>query len=207
MVTVTLTSILPKLHPPPCTKQQLDSGLCEGPSHTQLGALLLGLALLSVGSGGIRPCSIPFGVDQFDPTTEKGRKGINSFFNWYYYTFTIVILITQTLVVYIQDKVSWVVGFAIPTALMALSIAAFFVGARLYNHAKPEGSVFSSIVQVVIAAYNKRRVEIPLVAEDSGDWARVSLYDPPVKGNVLAKLARTNEYRYFINKCVIYHRQ
>lgn len=83
MATLTLTAWLPQLHPPACTKQQLQLGQCQGLTQTQLGFLLLGLGFLSIGSGGIRPCNIPFGVDQFDPTTDEGRKGINSFFNWY----------------------------------------------------------------------------------------------------------------------------
>lgn len=210
MATVTLTAWLPQLHPSACTKQELDLGHCRGPSQTQLGFLLLGLGFLSIGTGGIRPCSIPFGVDQFDPTTDQGRKGINSFFNWYYTTFTIVLLITQTVVVYIQDNLSWVVGFGIPTILMACSIALFFIGMSLYNHAKPEGSMFSSIFQVFVAAYKKRRIILDptddIIGADDHHDHKVVFYDPPVKGSVLSKLSRTNQYRYLYIYIYIYLR-
>lgn len=196
MATVTLTAWLPQLHPSTCTKQQRGLGQCKGPSQPQLGFLLLGLGFLSIGTGGIRPCSIPFGVDQFDPTTDQGRKGINSFFNWYYTTFTLVLLVTQTVVVYIQDNLSWVVGFGIPTILMACAIVFFFIGMSLYNHAKPEGSIFTSIGQVFVAAYKKRRINLD-PTDDTGDdhHDRVVFYDPPLKGNILSKLPRTNQYR------------
>ncbi|KAK7841556.1 protein nrt1/ ptr family 2.13 [Quercus suber] len=95
MLTVTLTAWLPELHPPQCTKQVQNLGQCTGPTKAQLGILIMGLGFLSIGSGGVRPCSIPFGVDQFDPTSDEGRKGINSFFNWYYTTFTVILLFTQ----------------------------------------------------------------------------------------------------------------
>ncbi|EXB63800.1 Nitrate transporter 1.7 [Morus notabilis] len=207
MATVTLTAWLPQLHPSACTKQELDLGHCRGPSQTQLGSLLLGLGFLSIGTGGIRPCSIPFGVDQFDPTTDQGRKGINSFFNWYYTTFTIVLLITQTVVVYIQDNLSWVVGFGIPTILMACSIAFFFIGTSLYNHAKPEGSMFSSILQVFVAAYKKRRIILDptddIIGADDHHDHKVVFYEPPVKGSVLSKLSRTNQYRFLDKAAVI----
>lgn len=191
MATMTLTAWIPQLHPPPCTKQPQSLGQCKKPSQSQLAFLLMGLGFLSIGSGGIRPCSIPFGVDQFDPTTDEGRKGINSFFNWYYTSFTIVLLITQTLVVYVQDSVSWVLGFGIPTMLMFCSIILFFCGANIYVHAKPEGSIFSSIAQVFVAAHKKRRLPLPTESELVG-----VLYDPPLKGTtVLSKLPLTKEFR------------
>ncbi|KAL0358021.1 UNVERIFIED_CONTAM: protein NRT1/ PTR FAMILY 2.13 [Sesamum calycinum] len=78
MLTMTLIAWLPQLHPPPCN---VDANQCRGPTKSQFGILVMALGFLSIGSGGIRPCSIPFGVDQFDATTEEGQRGINSFFN------------------------------------------------------------------------------------------------------------------------------
>lgn len=190
MVAVTLTAWVPELHPPKCDVTKPPFGQCKGPNKSQLAVLLTGLGLLSVGTGGVRPCGIPFGVDQFDATTEKGIKGINSFFNWYYTSFTVVIMITQTLVVYIQDSVSWVIGFGIPTILMVCSIILFFVGKRLYVIVEPEGSVLSGIVQVLVAAYKKRRLQFP------DGQKNVIYYDPPSKLNTdPSKLSLTNQFR------------
>ncbi|KAF2302424.1 hypothetical protein GH714_036283 [Hevea brasiliensis] len=199
MVTVTLTAWLPYLHPPRCHPEGHPFGHCESPTAVQLCVLFTGLGLLSIGTGGIRPCSIPFGVDQFDPTTEDGIKGINSFFNWYYTTFTVVILITSTVVVYIQDSISWVVGFGIPTVLMLCSIVLFFIGTRIYVHVKPEGSIFSGIAQVIVAAYRKRGLNLP---DDGVLEVDGVLYDPPLKETVFSKLPLTNQYR-FLNKAAM----
>ncbi|XP_050237670.1 protein NRT1/ PTR FAMILY 2.13-like [Mercurialis annua] len=196
MVTVTLTAWLPNLHPPKCHLESLSANNCKTPTTLQLAVLCMGLGLLSVGTGGVRPCSIPFGVDQFDPTTEEGVKGISSFYNWYYTSFTVVILITLTVVVYIQDSVSWVIGFGIPTVLMLCSIILFFVGTKIYVHVKPEGSIFSGLAQVFVAAYKKRRLRLP--RDHDG-----TLYDPPpVKISELSKLPLTNQFR-FLNKAAI----
>ncbi|CAI0386776.1 unnamed protein product [Linum tenue] len=186
MVTITLTAWLPHLRPPECDAA---TSACSGPTSRQLGVLLAGLCLMSVGTGGIRPCSIPFGVDQFDARTEGGVKGINSFFNWYYTTFTVVILVSLTVIVYIQDSVSWALGFGIPTAFMFGSIFLFFMGTRIYVHVMPEGSVFSGIAHVCSAAYKKRRLKVPANA-DGGRF-----YDPPAKPFVIQKLPLT-----FLNK-------
>lgn len=199
MITMTLIVALPKLHPPPCAHQQALLNQCQSPTNRQFGFLVLALGFLTIGTGGIRPCSLPFGVDQFDPTTDEGRKGINSFFNWYYTTFTVILLIALTLVVYIQDSVSWVWGFGIPTALMACSIVLFFVGTHMYIYVKPEGSIFSGIAQTLVAAYKKRKLEGEKT--DSRD----KFYDPPTNTNgtyKIPKLPLTDRFR-FLNKGAI----
>ncbi|OMO51662.1 Proton-dependent oligopeptide transporter family [Corchorus capsularis] len=197
MVIVTLTAWIPDLRPPQCK----EGGHCIGPNGMQLGVIIAGLAMLSIGSGGIRPCNIPFGMDQFDPKTEEGAKGITSFFNWYYATFTLVILLTLTLVVYIQDSVSWFIGFAIPTSLMVLSIVLFLIGTKIYVHVKPQGSIFSSIAQVLVAAYKKRKLKLPAV--DEGDHQIGVLYDPPLTENVFSKLPLTHQFRFLNKACMI----
>ncbi|KVI05588.1 protein NRT1/ PTR FAMILY 2.13-like [Cynara cardunculus var. scolymus] len=200
MMTMTLIVAIPALHPPSCTPQQTHLNQCQGPTTLHMGVLILALGFLSIGSGGIRPCSLPFGVDQFDPTTDEGRKGINSFFNWYYTTFTIILLIALTLVVYIQDSVSWVWGFAIPTILMVCSIVLYFVGTKLYVYVKPEGSVFTGIFQAFVVAYKKRKLKVPDANEIVID---VKFYDPPLKGTYdIPKLPLTDNFR-FLNKAAV----
>ncbi|CAN4094721.1 unnamed protein product [Withania somnifera] len=187
MLTLTLIPWLPQLHPPPCKVGQQ----CKRANKSQMGFLLMGLGFLSIGSGGLRPCSIPFGVDQFDSTTDEGRKGIASFFNWYYTSFTVVLIIAVTLVVYIQDSVSWIIGFGIPAVLMLLSLILFFIGTKVYVYVKPQGSIFSSIVQVFVATYKKCKLKLPDEHESNGVF-----YDPPLpKGSIMKKLPLTNKYR------------
>lgn len=189
MLTLTFIPWLPQLHPTPCNPQVGQQ--CKGPNKSQLGFLVMGLGFLSIGSGGIRPCSIPFGVDQFDSTTDEGRKGIASFFNWYYTSFTVVLIIALTLVVYIQDSASWVIGFGIPTVLMFLSLILFFIGTRVYVYVKPEGSIFSGIVQVFVAMHKKRKLKLSDERQSNGVF-----YDPPLpKGSIVKKLPLTNKFR------------
>nr|XP_043638850.1 protein NRT1/ PTR FAMILY 2.13 [Erigeron canadensis] len=198
MVTMTLIMAIPKLHPPSCTQQQSLLNQCQGATTKQFGILALALGFITIGSGGIRPCSLPFGVDQFDPTTDEGRKSINSFFNLYYTTFTIILLISLTVMVYIQDSVGWVWGFGIPTGLMACSIVLFFIGTHIYVYVKPEGSIFTGIAQSLVAAYKKRKLKA------QKGMTREKLYDPPITGGTYQypKLPLTDKFR-FLNKAAI----
>ncbi|KAL7190463.1 hypothetical protein ACSBR2_022694 [Camellia fascicularis] len=127
MTVTTLTAAISNLHPPQCPQNQMPKCTNIGPSNYQLSFLLTGFALLVIGAGGIRPCNVAFGADQFDQVTESGKRGINIFFNWYYFTFTFSMMVTLTVVVYVQTNVSWAIGLAIPTYLMFISCVLFLV--------------------------------------------------------------------------------
>lgn len=149
---ILLTAAIPSLHPVACGNKIS----CEGPSVGQILFLLMGLGFLVVGAGGIRPCNLAFGADQFNPKSESGKKGINSFFNWYFFTFTFAQIISLTAVVYIQSNVSWTIGLIIPVALMFLACVIFFAGDRLYVKVKASGSPLAGIARVIAAAIKKR---------------------------------------------------
>ncbi|XP_074275011.1 protein NRT1/ PTR FAMILY 2.13-like [Silene latifolia] len=202
LVTLTLTAGVPSLKPESCSyidpvnhiQQVVNS--CAKPNKSQLSVLILGLGFLSIGAGCIRPCSIPFGVDQFDQTTEKGRRGISSYYSWYYTSLSLVVVLTQTVVVYVQDSVSWVWGFGIPTFLMFCSILLFFFGTRLYVYVEPQDSVFTNIFGVLVAAFKKRHLELSDGVQDE------MFYDPPVTGPAVSKLPLTDQLS-FLNKAGI----
>ncbi|XP_010923294.1 protein NRT1/ PTR FAMILY 2.11 isoform X2 [Elaeis guineensis] len=191
MLILTLTAAISKLHPPKCDQGQH----CIGPSPVQLAVLLCSFGLLVIGAGGIRPCNLAFGADQFNPHTESGRRGINSFFNWYYFTFTGAMMISSTFIIYIQSNVSWALGLAIPTILMFLSCTLFFLGTRLYVKVKPEGSPLTSIAQVLVVAFRKRGLKQP-------DDPKTSLFNPPHHSSLVSKLPYSDQFR-LVDKAAI----
>ncbi|GAV90992.1 PTR2 domain-containing protein, partial [Cephalotus follicularis] len=65
MLVLTLTAAISKLHPPQCNSGQPVT--CAGPTQWQMTFLMSSLGLLVVGAGGIRPCNLAFGADQFNP--------------------------------------------------------------------------------------------------------------------------------------------
>ncbi|KAL0359336.1 UNVERIFIED_CONTAM: protein NRT1/ PTR FAMILY 3.1 [Sesamum angustifolium] len=129
MVTITIAAALPQLRPPPCPTQEN----CREASNLQLWVLYLALLLTSLGTGGIRPCVVTFAADQFDMSKSKTESRSWNFFNWYYFCMGIASLLALTVIVYIQDNVSWGWGLGIPTIAMGLSLVAFIFGAPLYK--------------------------------------------------------------------------
>ncbi|KAJ0106482.1 hypothetical protein Patl1_17872 [Pistacia atlantica] len=193
MVLLSLTAAISQLHPPSCENQQ--TGTCHGATPWQLAFLFGGLGFLVVGAGGIRPCNLAFGADQFDPKTESGKRGTSSFFNWFYFTYTFAMMVSLTIVVYVQSDVSWALGLAIPAFMMFLSCVMFFIGSRIYVKIKPDGSPLTSVVQVVVAAIKKRRLKLT-------DQPWLSLYNNVPKNCINSKLPYTEQFR-FLNKAAI----
>ncbi|XP_048139058.1 protein NRT1/ PTR FAMILY 2.11-like [Rhodamnia argentea] len=193
MLVLTLTAAIATMHPPHCETEASSS--CRGPTFGQMAFLLSGFGLLVIGGGGIRPCNLAFGADQFNPNTESGKRGISSFFNWYYFTFTFAMMVSLTIIVYVQADVSWAWGLAIPTFLMFLSCAAFFVGTRIYVKVKPAGSPLASASRVIVAAIKKRKLKLP-------DQPCLSLYDYVVSSSINSKLPHTEQFR-FLDKAAI----
>ncbi|XP_042497927.1 protein NRT1/ PTR FAMILY 2.10-like [Macadamia integrifolia] len=192
MFLIMLTAAISTLHPPHCGAEA--SGACVGPTPWQLMFLIVGFGFLVVGAGGIRPCNLAFGADQFNPETESGKKGINSFFNWYYFTFTFAMMISLTAIVYVQSK-NWPVGFAIPTCLMFLSVALYFMGSRIYVKIRPQGSPVTGVIRVLVAAGKKRSLKIP-------QNPQLSLFNHILPNSINTRLPFTDQFR-FLDKAAI----
>lgn len=155
MISLTLSAVLPQFRPPPCKGEEV----CQEASGGQLAILYVSLLLGALGSGGIRPCIVAFGAEQFDESDPKQTAKTWTYFNWYYFVMGAAILVAVTVLVYIQDNIGWGLGLGIPTVAMFISIIAFIVGYPLYRNMNPAGSPFTRLVQVGLAAFRKRKVQ------------------------------------------------
>ncbi|KAL7600895.1 hypothetical protein Lser_V15G25252 [Lactuca serriola] len=153
-----LTTMVPQLKPPPCN-QFLET--CKSPTHSQFAFLIFAFILISIGSGGVRPCSLAFGAQQINhKNNPNNKRAIESFFGWYYAASAVAVLIAFTSIVYIQDHAGWKIGFGVPALLMVLSVLLFFVASSLYVKIKVEKSLFTSFLQVIVVAYKNRGIVI-----------------------------------------------
>jgi dipeptide/tripeptide permease len=161
MVLLTLSVSLPALKPPPC-----DGTVCPRASTLQLGVYFVGLYIVALGNGGTKPNISTIGADQFDEFDPREKTHKLSFFNWWMFTIFVGILFSSTVLVYLQDNVSWSVGYGIPTLGLMVSVSIFLAGTRLYRHKVPQGSPFTRMGKVVAAALCKWRLPVPADAEE-----------------------------------------
>jgi len=156
MCTLTLSASVPALKPTECV-----GSVCPSATPAQYAVFFLGLYLIALGTGGIKPCVSSFGADQFDDTDPRERVKKGSFFNWFYFSINIGALISSSFLVWIQDNAGWGLGFGIPALFMAIAIASFFSGTPLYRFQKPGGSPVTRMWQVLVASFRKRNMVVP----------------------------------------------
>ncbi|CAO2182820.1 unnamed protein product [Urochloa humidicola] len=160
MCLLCLTAILPVYKKTPaCLARVAD---CEV-LPWQLPLLFTSFALMSVGSGGIRPCTLAFGADQLDKRDNSARnvRTLQTFFNWYYTVLGLSIVFAATVIVYIQQARGWVVGFTVPVVLMVTALTLFLLGSPFYLRAAADRSAILGLVQVLVASYKNRHEPLP----------------------------------------------
>lgn len=123
--------------------------------------LFLALYCISVGTGGYKPCLESFGADQFDDNHSKERLNKMSYFNWWNFALSCGLLLGTTVIVYIQDNVSWGVADLILTITMAITVVIFYLGRPYFRYRPPTGSPFTPMFQVFFAAFKKRNLSLP----------------------------------------------
>uniref|UniRef100_A0A1D1Z7N0 Peptide transporter PTR2 n=1 Tax=Anthurium amnicola TaxID=1678845 RepID=A0A1D1Z7N0_9ARAE len=192
MCTLTLSASVPAFKPPPCV-----GNICPEATAAQYAVFFVGLYLIALGTGGIKPCVSSFGADQFDDTDSRERVKKGSFFNWFYFSINIGALISSSFLVWVQDNWGWGLGFGIPTLFMGIAIGSFFLGTPLYRFQKPGGSPITRVCQVVVASLRKWNVSVPF---DSS-----LLYEVPDKSSAIKgsrKLEHSDELK-FLDKAAI----
>jgi len=188
-----LTAILPVYQrTPECAARLADCVVVPW----QVPLLFTSFALMSLGSGGIRPCALAFGADQLDKRDNSARnvRTLQTFFNWYYTVLGLSIVFAATVVVYIQQARGWVVGFSVPVVLMVTALALFLLGSPFYLKAAADRSAIVGFVQVLVASYKNRHEPMPPEAADASSFYNKAGSKPRTP---------TDKLRYLNRACVL----
>ncbi|KAL6613782.1 hypothetical protein ACP70R_036052 [Stipagrostis hirtigluma subsp. patula] len=163
-VLFTLTAAVPSLRPPPCSPAAPSS--CQPASAPQCAVLYAAVCLLAVGNGGTRYNMATMGADQFAGGDRRRR---DAFFSWYFVCLYAAYAVGDTALVYVQDSVSWALGFGVCAATTGLGLASLVAGSRYYRRPVPKGSPFTALARVVVAAARKATLDL-------GPLGRVQYY-------------------------------
>ncbi|MBC8198400.1 MAG: POT family MFS transporter [Candidatus Marinimicrobia bacterium] len=106
--------------------------------ETRLG-LTIGLTLISIGAGGIKPCVSAHVGDQFGKSNSKLLEKI---FSWFYLSINMGAFISTLLTPIMLDKYGPSVAFGIPGALMVIATHIFYLGRNKFIHIPAGGFQF-----------------------------------------------------------------
>jgi len=114
--------------------------------------LLVGLALVAAGAGGIKPCVSAFVGDQFGP---EQRPLLERIYGWFYWIINLGSGTAKLLVPLLLMRFGPRPAFALPGLLMALALAVYVSGRRHYAKAPPSGPNPHGFLAVVRAAVRR----------------------------------------------------
>lgn len=106
--------------------------------HTRLG-LTLGLTLIAIGSGGIKPCVSSHVGDQFG---SDNQHLLSRAFGWFYFSVNFGSFFSILLIPWLLEKYGAGAAFAVPAGLMLLATWVFWSGRYKFAHIPPGGKTF-----------------------------------------------------------------
>jgi POT family proton-dependent oligopeptide transporter len=107
-------------------------------NHTRLG-LGIGLILIAIGSGVIKPCVSANVGDQFGKTN---KHLLTRIYNWFYFSINVGAVISTLLCPILLDKYGPRIAFGAPFVLMVFATAAFRLGRKKFVHIPRAGIGF-----------------------------------------------------------------
>jgi POT family proton-dependent oligopeptide transporter len=105
---------------------------------TRIG-LAIGLGLIAVGAGGIKPCVSAHVGDQFGASNSHLLQRV---FGWFYFSINLGALVSSLMTPWLLDTYGATVAFGVPGILMLLATLIFWAGRYKFIHIKPGGMHF-----------------------------------------------------------------
>ncbi|KAK3120046.1 hypothetical protein QOZ80_9AG0680490 [Eleusine coracana subsp. coracana] len=192
---------LPQLRPPPCDMMTATAAgqACEETGGVKAGIFFAALYLVALGSGCLKPNIIAHGADQFRRGGDSNDAGrLSSYFNAAYFSFCVGELVALTVLVWVQTCSGMGVGFGVSAAAMGIGLASLVAGAAFYRNKPPQGSIFTPIAKVLVAAVTKRKQVCPSIPTLQG-MSSAAAHEMPVS---TSHVRRINKFRFLDKACV-----
>lgn len=116
---------------------------------------IIGLGLIALGSGGIKPCVAAFGGEQFTLPQQAAQLAV--FFSLFYFSVNAGSLISTTVTPILRDDVPcfgmddcFPLAFGVPAMLMIVSILIFVGGKFLYKILPHQGNMLVKVFNCIV---------------------------------------------------------
>ncbi|XP_072033904.1 solute carrier family 15 member 2-like isoform X2 [Amphiura filiformis] len=127
--------------------------------HPEIAGPMIGLVLIGLGTGGIKPCVSAFGGDQFTPDQEGP---LQKFFSVFYFSINAGSLISTFMTPILRHDVQcwgndcYALAFGVPAVLMFIAVTIFFLGRTVYKIYPSTGNIVWQVVETTAYAINNR---------------------------------------------------
>ncbi|WJX41283.1 hypothetical protein P8452_28659 [Trifolium repens] len=186
---LTVQARFQQLRPIPCKDiAPIHMNQCEAATGSHAVILYTGLYLVALGTSGVKAALPALGADQFDDKDPKEASKLSSFFNWFLFSLTSGAILGVTFIVWISTNKGWDWSFTVSTLVVLFSIVFICMGKSLYRNNTPKGSPLIRIIQVFVAAFKNRKLQIPENEDE--------MHEIQEKGDNNEILKRTDQFRF-----------
>ncbi|CAJ1079139.1 solute carrier family 15 member 2 [Xyrichtys novacula] len=130
-----------------------------GNTDVHIALSMVGLILIALGTGGIKPCVAAFGGDQFDECAVTERQ---KFFSIFYMSINAGSLLSTIVTPILRSDVKcfgndcYALAFGVPAILMIVATVVFIAGSGLYKRNPPQGNVLLQVCNCIGFAIKNR---------------------------------------------------
>ncbi|RVE58353.1 hypothetical protein OJAV_G00208590 [Oryzias javanicus] len=130
-----------------------------GNTDVHIALSMVGLILIAIGTGGIKPCVAAFGGDQFDEEHVSERQ---KFFSIFYMSINAGSLLSTLITPVLRGDVQcfggdcYALAFGVPAALMIVALVVFIAGSSLYKRNPPQGNILLQVCKCIGFAIENR---------------------------------------------------
>ncbi|KAM3607110.1 uncharacterized protein V6R79_001933 [Siganus canaliculatus] len=130
-----------------------------GNSTTHIALSMVGLILIALGTGGIKPCVAAFGGDQF---SEEHLTERQKFFSIFYMSINAGSVLSTVITPMLRGDVQcfggdcYALAFGVPAILMIIATVVFVSGSSLYKRNPPQGNIMGKVCKCIGFAIKNR---------------------------------------------------
>ncbi|KAL2892630.1 Protein NRT1/ PTR FAMILY 7.3 [Bienertia sinuspersici] len=139
---------------------------CDSHSSLHVSLFYVSLYMVALGNGGYQPNIATFGADQFDEEHPQESVSKISFFSYFYLSFNLGSLLSNTILAYYEDKGKWTLGFSASTGAAIMALLLYFKATPYYRHFKQQDDPFARFFEVFGVAIKKRKAHVPLEVDE-----------------------------------------